>query len=319
MTGLTDSRSENVHVAMMNLLWPRDGLEVQDFYDYWVGAHTQISSRLPGIHQYFQHQLDPRGGGLLPPIEGTNQAFSPDERFYGDAEITFVSAEQLGRFAAALHPLMDDEQNVFRKTISYQAPADGTVTLLDESQDDSPNGDLAPHQKFMLYLRRSHEVTTEGFSAGVLEEVAPLLAAAPEVVKVRVRLPEPYDNEAVTLLAPNVSNWEDADRQYQACVEVMFRDAVARETFTRSQSWTQVVSLLASLSRTVHVQQVLRTFTVYNHGAITTAGLRTPQMATQIARLGAVNQVGPEVRQLILGEHVAHGQASTSTAGGGAG
>lgn len=295
--------SDAVHVAMMNLLWPRPGLPVQEFYDYWVGAHTQISSRLPGIHQYFQHQLDPEAGRLLPRLAGCNQEFSEDERFYGDAEITFVSPADLQDFAASLNPLMQDEQNVFSKTISYQAVGGNSRTLIDRTIDDSPNGDLGANQKFMLYLRKQHRLSLDEFRSIVLASAAPLLAEAPEVLKARVRLLDPYDNEAVTLLAPNVSNCEDPDRQYQGCIEIVFSDAIARQKFGCSGVWLSFAEILNDVSRTVHPMRALRTFTVYNHGRITTAGLRTPQIADQIRRMGAVNQVGDEVANLVLREH----------------
>jgi len=300
MTSRTDSR---VHVAMMNLLWPRDGLSVQDFYDYWVGAHTQISSRLPGIHQYFQHQLDPVAGRIFPRIPGAHQEFEPDEIFYGDAEITFVDADSLALFAAALNPLMQDEQNVFSKTISYQAIDDNSHTFLDRTPDDSPNGDLGAQQKFMLYIRRRDDVDLAAFRSELLATIGPALAAAPETAKVRIRLPEFYDNDAVTLLAPNVSNREAPERQYEACIELMFDDALGRQQFGYSDAWSRTAELLAAVSRTIHTQRALWTFTVYNHGRITTAGLRTPQIADQIKRLGALNQVGDEVLGLVMRQH----------------
>ena len=310
MRNYTDARIERVHCAMMNLLWPREGLPVQDFYDYWVGAHTQISSRLPRIHQYFQHQLDPFAGRLLPAITDVNQGFAPDELFYGDAEITFVTSDDLAVFAAALHPLMDDEQNVFRKTISYQALGGNSATLLDETLNDSPNGDFAPEKKFMLYLRRRTEVSVADFNRAIVDRIAPRLAADSHLCKVRYRLLEFYDNAKVTLLAPNVSNHEDPGSQYQASVEMAFPDAFARQEFGQSSVWTETSSDLAAVARTVHVQEVLRTFTVYNHGRITTAGLRTPMIAEQIRRFGAINQVNQEVTDLVLNEHTALDRAT---------
>jgi hypothetical protein len=74
--------------------------------------------------------------------------------------------------------------------------------------------------------------------------------------------------------------------------------------------WTATSSDLAAVARTVHVQEVLRTFTVYNHGRITTAGLRTPMIAEQIRRCGAINQVNQEVTDLVLNEHTALGRAT---------
>lgn len=292
-----------VHVAMMNLLWPRRGLPIQMFYDYWVGAHTQISSRLPGIHQYFQHQLDPEAGKAFPRSLELTRGTEQGPSFYGDAEITFTTAQDLMNFADSLAPLMADEQNVFDKTISYQAMSNGVHTLKDESSDDSPNGDLGEAEKFLLYLRSGRDVPIEEFRKCISAEVAPALAASPNISKVRFRLLEYYDNAKVTLLAPNVSNYEEAEDQYQGCIEIMFPSALARRRFGESAISASTAQLLLAVCSDVSILRALRTFTVYNHGVITTAGLRTPQMADQIKALGAINQLDSSVRDLILKEH----------------
>lgn len=290
----------DVHVAMMNLLWPRTGLPRQFFYDYWSGAHTQISSRLPGIHQYFEHHLDAESGMLFPGAEKFVEGSRPHPGFFGDAEITFMTADDLAAFAAALAPLMDDEQNVFDKTISYQAKGENARTLVDRSLDDSPNGDLGDVEKYMLYLRRSGDVAE--FRTAIVE-IAAELAESDDIVKVRYRFPEYYDNDAVTLLAPNVSNYEHADDQVHASLEVVFTDALARRRFGATELSSRLTALISSICSDVYPTRVLRTFTVYNHGRITLAGLRTPQMAAQITAIGAINQVNEQTEQLMLREH----------------
>ena len=300
-----DMSETHVHRAMMNLLWPRQGLPVQTFWDYWVGAHTQISSRLPGIHQYFQHQLDPALGRSFPCAGLLDRQPVGAAGFQGDAEITFASAADLAEFASSLDPLMNDEQNVFDKTISYQASGSRTRTFVDLSEDDCPNGDLGRAEKFMLYAQYKQGDDRESTHDVILGELGPRLASAPGVSKVRIRCVDYYDNDAVTLLAPNVSNWEADDSQYQACVEIMFPSALDRRAFGEDANTEVLCRTFASLTRQVTVLRAVRTYTVYNHGRITTAGLRTPQMAAQIAAIGAVNQIGDQVKALVTQEHVA--------------
>ncbi len=209
-----------VHVAMMNLLWPRSGLPRQWFYDYWSGAHTQISSRLPGIHQYFQHHLDPDLGEGMPGID--MWAESDTEGFFGDAEITFATQEHLADFAAKLNPLMQDEQNVFDKTISYQAPGEFTRSLKDETPDQSPNGNLGDQLKFMIYVQAAVGLSRGAFRDSFVKQVAQPFCESEHISKVRYRLVNFYDNDAVTLLAPNVSNLEASEDQFDGCLEVVF-------------------------------------------------------------------------------------------------
>lgn len=294
--------TSDIHVAMMNLLWPRLGLPVQNFYDYWSGAHTQISSRLPGIHQYFQHHLDPELGKGFPGYE----ALTPSATigFFGDAEITFATTDDLADFAASLSPLMHDEQNVFDKTISYQALGAHTATLKDETGNESPNGDLGSITKFMLYVQKSDALSIADFRFSLVEQIAVLLASSPDVVKVRYRCVEFYDNDAVTLLAPNVVNYEAPADQFEACIELAFLDPMAQRRYANSAVKKSVTSALVELTRGVMVHRAVSTFTVYNHGRITTAGLRTPQMAAQIDANGAVNQESDETIALMLNEHI---------------
>lgn len=288
---------------MMNLLYPRHAVPLELFFEYWSGGHTQISSRLPGIHQYFQHHLSYEDGQSWPTVPGVDRHLDPDSRFHGDAEITFLSDGDLERFVAALDPLMQDEQNVFAKTISYQAHGANARTYLDRVPEDSPNGDLSGLLKFLVYLRASSEVTVPEFRRAMQEEVTPALSRSPHLAKVRLRLLEAYENEKVTLLAPNVSNHATPEEQYQGCLEVVFADALELRRFAESESWTSALAVMERVLRAAHAFRALRTFTVYNHGQITTAGLRTPQVAEQIRRLGAINQIGADMLELVMGPH----------------
>lgn len=295
---------ENIHVAMMNLLWPRRGLSRQLFFDYWSGAHTQISSRLPGIHQYFQHHLDHTAGESFPESASFPRASPETPGFFGDAEITFASAVDLTAFAVALDPLMADEQNVFDKTISYQALGENVRTAVDMQDDDSPNGDLGQCEKFMLYTRRRVDVSLSEFRARIRDGLLDVLIESGHVVKARVRLVEHYDNSAVTLSAPNVDNDEPDDSQIDAAIEVVFSSPSARRSWGETPAASTVARTLQEVARDVFPCRVLRTFTVYNHGQITLAGMRTPQMAAQIAAIGAINQSSAQTIALMLGKHV---------------
>lgn len=301
------ARDVPTHVAMMNLLYPRGGVPLDLFYEYWSGGHTQISSRLPGIHQYFQHHLSYEDGRVWPSVDGVERHLPPTEMFYGDAEITFLSAEQLERFVAALTPLMQDEQNVFAKTISYQARGANARTYVDRIPDDSPNGTLRGVLKLMVYLKALQDVPAEDFRRAMQEEVVPALAASPHVAKLRLRLVEKYENEKVTLLAPNVSNYAPPEEQYQGALEIAFASPLELRRFAEGEAWRLGTGTLGRILRAMHAFRVLRMFTVYNHGQITTAGLRTPQVAEQIRRLGAINQLGSDVLELFMGRHTQHG------------
>lgn len=297
------SRDAATHAAMMNLLYPKPGLPLELFWEYWSGGHTQISSRLPGIFQYFQHHLSWEAGLAWPEIEGLDRELPAAARFYGDAEITFLSENDLQRFTEALAPLMQDEQNVFRKTISYLALGGNATTLVDRIPEGSPNGDLAGVVKYIVYLQATAPTERDALRAALLDEVGPALAGSEHVLKVRLRIPEYYDNSKVRLSAPRVSNEASDEEQYQGAIEIAFTTPLELRRLVESEEWAQASGALAKVARAQHPLRVLRTYTVYNGGELTTAGLRTPAVAEQIRRLGAINQVDREVVELMIGRH----------------
>lgn len=291
-------------LALMTLLRRRRGVPLGSFFEYWSGGHTQISSRLPGMHQYWQHHLDFEAGQTWPELDGVGRELAEADAFEGDAEVTFLQESDSARYFESLHPLMEDEQNVFAETVSYHARGLNARTYLDRIANDSPNGELHGIQKFMVYMQKRERVRAEDFRSAMHGRFAALVANSPHVLKLRLRLPEPYDNDAVVNLAPNVSNFKAPEKQYQACAEVAFASPIELRRFEASEPWKEAGTILAENLRAAHAFRALRTFTVYNHGRITTAGLRTPQVAEQIRCLGAVNQLEDEVLGLVLAAHV---------------
>jgi len=297
-------RDAPTDLALMTLLRRRPGVAGPAFFDYWSGGHTQISSRLPGMHQYWQHHLDFEAGQVWPAVDGVDRGLDEADAFQGDAEVTFLHPEDSARYFASLHPLMEDEQNVFEETISYHARGPNARTWVDRIPEDSPNGELHGIQKFMLYLQRRDDVSSDDFHLAMSNRFAGLMAGSELILKLRLRIVEPYDNDAVVNLAPNVSNFKAPEKQYQAGVEVAFASPLELRRFAATETWREASAVLAANVRTAHAFRARRTYTVYNHGHITTAGLRTPQVAEQIRRLGAVNQLDDEVLELILAAHV---------------
>jgi hypothetical protein len=302
------SRDVTTFVTMMNLLRRRRGVPSALFRAYWRGAHMQVAARLPGIYQYWQHHLSYAGGRAWPVVPGIDAALPSRLRFDGDAEMTFRIEDDLARYLATIGPLMDDEQNLFEETISYRAYGPNARTCFDELEDPSPTGD-SPGVRFLVYLKKTASVATDRFRdrIGLLADT---LAASEHVSRLRLRLVEDYDNNRVALEAPKVSNHKSVEDQYQGSIEIAFRDAIGLRRLADSASWSTATADLADFVRAAHAFRIAHTYTVYNHGSITLAGLRTPAVAAQITRLGATNQFTPEVMALLTDRHVAR------TAGG---
>jgi hypothetical protein len=288
---------------MLNLLRRRRGVPSELFYSYWSGAHMQLAARLPAIHQYWQHQLDFDAGRVWPTIPGIEHDLAEELRFEGDAEMTFLTETDYATYMGAVGVLMDDERNLFEETISYLAYGDHGRTLFDAITDPSPNGDQQV-LKFMLYVRRADSVVIDAFHER-LRAFAESVAGDEHVLRLRMRLVEEYRNEPVALKAPGVSNYKPPELQYQAGLEIAFENGLAFRRFTDGERWVSAVPELPSFVAAIHPFSVRRTYTVYNHGAITVGGLRSPAVAEQIRTLGAVNQLSPETVAFVSKAHPA--------------
>jgi EthD domain len=300
MSADLSGRDKTAFVTMMNLLRKRSGLSNDLFYSYWRDAHAQIASRLPGLYQYFTHHLDYEQGRLWPRADGVDHDLEEPKRWHGDAEMSFLSSDDFSTYLGSIAPLMNDEQNLFGEAISYLAAGDAAHTWWDELADPSPNGDQTV-LKFLVYLRCATGVDSRRFREHV-EELARALAATGHVARVRTRVVGAYDNSAVKLEAPNVSNYKAEEDQYQAGLEVAFHSPI--ELARLASSWPAVAGDHARYVQASHAYRILRTYTYWNHGRVTLAGLRTPTVADQIRRVGAVTQLDDDVVELLSREHV---------------
>src|SRR5882757_7802585 len=106
----------------------------------------------------------------------------------GAAEIGFADIDGLKRYADASPVLFGDVFHLFEHIVAYNLPR-GSHTLVDREPDGIPNG---PDRLYRLHLHLNGG-SGEGFRPW-LSEWARHLAFAPAVRKLRLHLPEPYDN-----------------------------------------------------------------------------------------------------------------------------
>jgi hypothetical protein len=270
------------------------------FFEYWRDAHVQIASRLPGIHSLFINWLDYDGGAVWPRVDGVGHQCPEEDRFEGVPEPSFLTEEDLGRFGAAMSPLMDDEVNLFEEQIGYSSVGRNSRTSVDRLADPAPNGDEGVLRLF-VFFQQADGVATDAFRAFMDERFAPAVAANDEVLKLRSHLFEPYVNEEVFLAGRSVSHYKAPEKQYQACLEIVFADALGLRRFAASDAWLSTVDGLRENVRAQHAFRVTRRYCMRYNGRMTVAGLRTAPVADQIRRLGALNQLRPDVVELMGG------------------
>lgn len=266
------------------------------FYGYWRDAHCQISARLPGQHSLWIHFLDFERGGLWPLIPGVGRDLAPADRFDGVPEPVFLTEADVARFAQAMAPLVDDEVNIFEETIGYRALGANSRSFVDRLANPAPDFDEGV-LRFLVFCKQSEAIGSDEFRAFMQDRLAPTWAHAPEVLKLRLHLLEPYINEDLLMDASDVSHYKAPDRQYQACFEIVFADALQMRQFAASSAW-QADEQRAHV-REQHAFQVVRRYSMRYHGELTLTGRRTSAVAEQIRRIGAVNQIQPNVLALL--------------------
>ena len=264
------------------------------FATYWRDVHGPLCSRIPGLGWYFQNHLNrEQDAHLWPAIDGIVPF--EDYELDGGVEIGFASKADQDVFNAASHLLFSDEQNMFAATVAYALP-NGSRTLVDRIADPIPNGDDGFDRIHVHFGAASDDANAFGtFMTGFAET----LAADPAVLKLRLHVPERYDNAEPAPPAPNVDHLVPAERASIAVIELAFESPLTRRAFFESDGF--IATQAGQKAHIAHVQAfaVSGVYTYVRDKQLTTAGLRGSRQAHLIERLGANNQIADEVSHLM--------------------
>jgi len=264
------------------------------FATYWRDVHGPLCARIPGLGWYVQNHFDrEQDAHLWPEIDGIVpfDGYALD----GGVEIGFHSAEDQAAFDAACPILFADEQNMFAATVAYALPT-GSATLVDRTAEPSPNGDDGLDRIHVHFGAAQQDA--EAFGA-CIERLARALAAEDAVLKVRLHLPETYDNADPAPPAPKVDHAVPDARRLLAILELAFASPLERRAFYAGERFAQAVDGLAAQVAHVSAFAVSGVYTYVRDRQLTVAGLRGSRPAQLIEQIGAVNQVADDVRGLI--------------------
>ncbi|MDF9792451.1 hypothetical protein M2440_003152 [Methylorubrum extorquens] len=265
------------------------------FATYWRDVHGPLCARIPGLGWYVQRHFDrEQDAHLWPVVEGIPPF--PDYELDGGVEIGFRTAADQAAFDEACPILFADEQNMFAATVAYALPH-GSTTLLDRVGEPSPNGDDGLDRIEVHFGAAHRDAAAFGERITAL---ARSLAAEPVVLKVRLHLPKPYDNAEPAPPAPNVDHAVPDERRLVAVLELAFASPLERRTFYASDAFETVSSGLAEHVAHTSAFAISGVYTYVRDGRLTLAGLRGSRPAQLIEQIGAVNQVGDDVRHLLL-------------------
>jgi len=275
----------------------REQVPHEIFATYWRDVHGPLCARLPGLGLYIQHHLSrEQDAHLWPLAEGVLEI--DDYELDGGVEIGFLTAQAQQRFQTASPILFSDEQNMFAETLAYDLPQ-GSLTLVNRLNDDTLNG---PDHADRIHVHLSPRHSLEDLHRYLREELGPLLADDPAVLKVRLHLCAPFDNDGSHPPAPHVAHFATPARERLAVLEIAFQTPLARRRFFASETFQASLPGQSRAIAQLKAFAVSGVFTYVFDATLTTAGLRGSRAAQLIDYLGAANQLTPEVEALFVAD-----------------
>ena len=265
----------------------RDGIPHASFANYWRDVHSTLCSRLPGLNFYVQQHFERDHYANLWPIP--NGVGRIDTRLDGAAELGFANLENQAIFAEAGKILYADEANFIGESVAYNLP-NGSLTLVDKDDNPARNG-ADPFHRIHVYMSRRPGPET----AAWLTETSTALAENDAVVKWKLHLPEPYDNDKPAPPAPNVDHIVGTDRLDLAVAEIAFASPLGAASLFASPLFKEMFKEQTQHVNAVGVYLVTGFYTFVRNGQLTVAGLRGSRPAELITRVGAVNQLDDKV------------------------
>jgi mannose-6-phosphate isomerase-like protein (cupin superfamily) len=293
-------------------LWKRNGISLVDYDDYWRDVHGPVCARLPGQFQYWQFHVAHNDSYVFPTVPGVDFKTAPDDQFDGIAELTFETDADRQSWFQAAGILMDDEQNIFRKAIGYVTDEGNSRTYVDGIEIGDPNGSLGV-LKYHVMVKQAAGVSIADFRRYMRDTFASNLARHPAVLKLRLHLLEPPDTSRPD--AAGVVHIEPPEKQYQAAYEIAFRDKRDQDQFFASPEYAAAVKDMAHYVRQVSPFPERTAYAFVYNGRMTTAGQRGSRTAELISKLGARNQLQPDIIQLMVGQPAPNTQVATSAPG----
>lgn len=289
------SRDAAIAINTYTTVLKRPQVPHEVFATYWRDVHGPLCSRVPGLGWYVQYHLDREQDAHLWPAQAGIEPF-PDYVLDGGVEIGFANAADQATFNEASSILFSDEQNMFAATIAYALPH-GSRTLVDRIVDPSPNGNDAFDRMHIHFGPGGKD--PDAFAA-FMTAFAETLAADPALLRVRLHLPEVYDNGDPAPPAPDVAHTVPPERERLAILDLTFATPLVRRRFFASDVFSDTVEAQKQHIGHVTAFAVSGMYTYVRDKTLTLAGLRGSRPAQLIERLGAVNQAEEAVRHLML-------------------
>jgi hypothetical protein len=298
------ARDARAQLGLSCVLIDKDGVPDDLMKAYWGDIHGPLGSRNLGVDGYWEHWLGKGIPGFFQNIAGVDQKLPEGSPITGLAEISFRSTDEIAKLkiSPSVGEIMKDEQNIFAKTYMYATAPGNTVTVVDRTKTNAPQGKPEGYSVF-VFVRKSNTASTEQFRNFLKNDFAGTLAKSGDVLKVRYQLYEKYDASAWP--TPNVDHARTPEQAYSAYIELSFTSARGAEHFINSASFKGMASGISANISALNTYPTDATYTMVIDGVPTTAGLRGVSAAKTMARLGQPeNQRTYPVLRILYGDAV---------------
>lgn len=283
------ARDANIRCQTYSPVQRLPGVPLETFASYWRDVHGPLCSRLPGLGYYVQFHFSRENYANLWPLPtGVERIDFPLD---GAVEIGFQNADDMGVFGLASPILFGDEINVFGWDAAFFLP-DGSRTYVDRQADAVPNGADKLH-RLHVYMHGSLDAAFKDW----VSRFASTLAADARVAKLRLHVPEPFDNANPQPPSPVEHHVRD-DMLKLAIMEIGFETALVARQFFESDAFKATQADQATHVKAMAAYLVTGVYTYVRDGMPTTAGLRGSRVAEIIERTGATNHLQPQVTSL---------------------
>jgi hypothetical protein len=286
------ARDEHIRCLSYGVMRKLPALPQDLFADYWRDVLGPFLARLPGVGYYVQHHFSQDHWAHLWPLSDGIRRM--DVVLDGAVELGFANIDDRKRYADVSPVLFEDLSHLFEHTVAYNLPQ-GSLTLVDREADGMPNG---PDRLHRLHLHLNGG-SGDGFRPWLSEWVQHL-ASAPAVQRLRLHLPEPYDNARPAPPSPNVDHHVSDERKDIGVIEIGFASALAAQDFFQSSTYRSTMEEQRQHLRSVGAFLVTGVYTYVRDSVLTTAGLRGSRAAELIERMGANNQTRDDVTRLFV-------------------